>query len=287
MNPKNKKAELTTTEIVKIILAVIGIGILLYLTISLYGIFFGEDKDVKQAKANLKSIADTINNLEEGKINSYMVVGPKGWFVVFFSKTEELPASCLGKNCICFCKGKSNIDELQLKSCEEVGICNGFTEDIEFITKTLDNNIDLSLIPREVYLKKEGSVVKIYTEEQQEEPIGELNDFLNNLISVEIDGAIQNLKTSEVMIRIVETEDSGGLDQQLFGETKNLLDQFYGKNKWAMRYSKEGPGYKWIYMNRERWEATIAGEDGNLKTSVSDKVPYDKGVLKVEMRVLK
>ena len=101
---KNKKAELTTTEIVKIILAVIGISILIYLAVGLYGIFINKGNDVEQAKASLDNLYSGINKIESGEKISVEEM--------YSYDVLTVPANLAGNCCISIPVG--NIDDLPI-----------------------------------------------------------------------------------------------------------------------------------------------------------------------------
>ena len=69
----NKKAyKLILPETLKIVLAVISIGLLIYLAVSLGGIFT-QKSELDQAKANLGEIKEVIEGLEEGQEQSFLL----------------------------------------------------------------------------------------------------------------------------------------------------------------------------------------------------------------------
>ncbi|HKL23701.1 MAG TPA: hypothetical protein VJ912_00005, partial [Candidatus Nanoarchaeia archaeon] len=112
---KNKKGFLLAEETLKIILAVIGIGFLVFLLGSLYFNSSGEAK-LRQAHEVLigseNSIEDTIDsvkkrqgNLEDGSAQNFSFVNPEGWSLFSFTikKDKNIPRSCANKNCLCVC----------------------------------------------------------------------------------------------------------------------------------------------------------------------------------------
>lgn len=117
---KNKKAILMP-ETLKIILAVISIGILFYLSVSLYGIF-SKKTNLEKAEAILEEIGDKINSLEQEQTNTILITGPIGWRIVAFEKE------------LCICKPADNRDK-QRKICSIEGAC--ITSSINFF---LDNS---------------------------------------------------------------------------------------------------------------------------------------------------
>ena len=124
------------SETLKIIIAVICIGFLIYFLTSLY-LGNKDSKDLEFAEESLQHLVEELNS-NSAKIEIY---NPKNWVIgswphsftirtaktLLLEKTEEgMPKSCsnLGwSNCVCICP-KDNPDE-----CDEKGICleNQFT----------------------------------------------------------------------------------------------------------------------------------------------------------------
>ncbi|MBU2562622.1 MAG: hypothetical protein KKF68_03105 [Nanoarchaeota archaeon] len=271
---KNKKGELTTEEIIKIILSVIGICLLLYLLFSLYGIFTYKTP-VEQAKATLENIENKIINLEEGEEDKYVIEGPKNWFIYTYER--DFPALCEGKNCLCACPEKNK------EMCGEEGVCKSFEQEIHLVTAILDDNIDLKVIPREIFLRRGGETVKIYTLEgpvdieTKLESEKVLEDFLYSEISVNN----QKLKIYEQMIQIVEKKSKIGVSETAL-EPINELNKKYGSSGWCIEYSKEGEQYVWnpIFI-------TPCENKNLMGAAVEVKMSYNEGVLKVQFYTLR
>lgn len=137
---KNKKGFLLAEETLKIILAVIGIGFLVFLLSSIY--FSNvQDKNVKHAKNVLRdseeSIENTLELVEQGKgsLNNGSsevidVNSPQGWSLFSYipSKEKNVPNSCASQNCVCVCDSlwiKEDFlrGERQPEECSENGEC--------------------------------------------------------------------------------------------------------------------------------------------------------------------
>lgn len=108
---RNKKGVigLPLEEVIKIVLAVIGIAALVYLSYSLYGILQNKTR-IEQARANLDEIANKMSALKEGESVNYMLITPKGYSLIGWpladSKTGVMPKQCdeqYWKNCLCMC----------------------------------------------------------------------------------------------------------------------------------------------------------------------------------------
>lgn len=112
---------MTLEESLKLVLAIIGIFLLVYLLISLYGIL-GRKNKIEMAKAMLEEIKGKIDQLQkEGEIKQVLINGPKDWYLVGFN--SPIPFELCGggaKHCLCFCP------ESFASSCRDEGICKPF-----------------------------------------------------------------------------------------------------------------------------------------------------------------
>ena len=128
MDKKQKKGMLLASEVVKLVIALIGITLLVYLLYSLY-YTNAHEKDLNEAKATIGRIKDIIQRLEAGKIDSEKVtdINPSGWSFFSFIGSEKKPNSCTGEDCLCICdKVYDNILWLknrQIKECDQSGVC--------------------------------------------------------------------------------------------------------------------------------------------------------------------
>jgi hypothetical protein len=129
---KNKKGFLLAEETLKIILAVIGIGFLVYLLAALY--YTNKNaKDLELAEASLNHLVDEINSMNEGETKEVEIYNPKysfrssWWTLAVFSNTNEFkPDSCLNlgwENCICICGVYSVKEKSKVKDCDNNGVC--------------------------------------------------------------------------------------------------------------------------------------------------------------------
>lgn len=133
----NKKGELVLSETVRIVLAIMGIVLLLYLSFSLYGLFTTKT-DFQQAKAHMDNIERIIDSLErnDGGSEDYILLSPKEWFIAGFEfpLMDQIPQSCNTNKCVCTCFKSRNEQfweggvfilksEHLASSCDEQGIC--------------------------------------------------------------------------------------------------------------------------------------------------------------------
>ena len=107
---KNNQGDITTEEILKLVLAIAGLAILLMLGFSLYKIFV-QKTDIEQAREHLSTMQGVIANLPEGQSTTYLLTGPKNWYLVSYRNAEikthpalNIPRTCAGKDCICICQ---------------------------------------------------------------------------------------------------------------------------------------------------------------------------------------
>lgn len=118
---KDKKALLLAEETLKIIIALISIGFLVYFLTMLYFNSVEGGKKL-QAEETLEKVGGIINN-PESISEDVTQITPSGWWL--FSFTEEgKPNSCAGQSCICICKNiLIDVYDRQIKQCSEKGAC--------------------------------------------------------------------------------------------------------------------------------------------------------------------
>ena len=121
MKAKNKEGTtLLPEEVLKIVVAVICIGFLVFLLVSIYLSATGDQKK-KQAQeimnnANgLKAEIERINAGGETNEQGFLVANPSGWYVFSFTNGEIKPNSCAEENCICICEN--------VEKCDDKGSC--------------------------------------------------------------------------------------------------------------------------------------------------------------------
>lgn len=127
---KNRKGFLLTEETLKIIIAVIGLGVLIYFLSALY---FSNVQDKKEVEAagTIERISQIVSGLNSSEEKILSGVQPQGWSLFGFVGSERKPNSCLGKNCICICDevfvdnlpSFGLIEDRQIKECSESGKC--------------------------------------------------------------------------------------------------------------------------------------------------------------------
>ncbi len=125
----NKKATLLPEEVLRIIIAAICIGFLIYLFVSLYFSVIGE-QNKKLAAASMKEVISeeitSINSGGEFKEQGIRIPNPSGWYVFSFVNEDLKPNLCTSQNCVCICEDVTYILDWQkrlAKKCDDRGSC--------------------------------------------------------------------------------------------------------------------------------------------------------------------
>lgn len=169
---KSKKAQSFMAEHgMGLVLAVLAIGVLLFLGFKIYGIFIGQQQEVLQAQESLDSIIAQVNLLEDSaEAREVIVLNPAKWALVSWSNLNQVPESCNGKNCICICDqtGSSRLigtindefsskraDGTLLKTCnsETKAVCSAIDYSIIEFSKWITAPIEMSMRVEEAELK--------------------------------------------------------------------------------------------------------------------------------------
>ncbi len=104
---RNKKGFLLGEETLKIILALVAIGFLIYFLVSLY-LANSKSKDLELAEASLEHLIEEINS----KNSEIEIYNPEGWWIISWPYEGIIPNSCSNvgwENCVCIYRGESGI----------------------------------------------------------------------------------------------------------------------------------------------------------------------------------
>ena len=130
------------STVIKLVIAVACIILLIYVSVSLTGIWKNKTKS-QQAMVNIENLEKSINDLGEGKTEKFTLLSPRGWALTGWPVENLMPEECKEnkwKNCICLCdygetsyervliaiEGKNtfpNTKEFFLKQCDILGYC--------------------------------------------------------------------------------------------------------------------------------------------------------------------
>lgn len=122
MTIMKKKGMLLTEEVLKMVIAVIGLVLLSYFLVSF---FYSDAREKKQrdAIATIDGISGAISNLNSAGID-ILTLQPLRWTLFSFTGEEKKPNQCAGQNCICICnKVIGDIFDRQIKKCGKDGAC--------------------------------------------------------------------------------------------------------------------------------------------------------------------
>ena len=116
-----KNGFLLAENVLKMVIALICIGFLIYLLFSLY---YGNQKakQLEQAKASLDIIVKAINSGD----SSALIYNPSNWFIESWPYEGTMPKSCSSfgwENCICVCGTTSSINQRAADKCDDSGVC--------------------------------------------------------------------------------------------------------------------------------------------------------------------
>jgi hypothetical protein len=153
---KNKKGDLLPEETLKIVIAVICIGFLVFLLVSLYFSATGQDNK-KKAEESMILISREITRVNSGESfneQGIFVPNPNDWFILSFIGEETKPNMCAGNNCLCICENVAINpfnwrDKAQLKRCDDKGVCF-FVSNLKKFDKLKIEKSGIALIIRKV-----------------------------------------------------------------------------------------------------------------------------------------
>ena len=121
-NMKSKRALFLAEETLKIVLAVIVIGFLIYFLASLY--FANKDgEELRFAESSVGYIIEQMNS----QTTELQIFNPEGWIITVWKTGGEMPSACLDlgwKDCICIC------EEGTATSCDTDGFCKSYSKEI-------------------------------------------------------------------------------------------------------------------------------------------------------------
>jgi len=121
------------------LIAIIGIGILVYFVISFAGIFL-ENTKLQQAEISLDKISSAVEKVNAGGEEVLvMLESPSEWWISAWVKGDSsMPTKCTGKYCVCLCEVKDEDflgsgSNKYLENCDlkNKGYCKDFLVEIK------------------------------------------------------------------------------------------------------------------------------------------------------------
>ncbi len=156
----NKRGtQLLLEQIIKLIIALIGIVIILYAGFVLFRTYFGKQDDM-QAQGTLEYLVEKLNNLEQGSIFNYTLQSPVGWYIISFDREHNFNGNfqkppMIQPNLVCLCK----------KKCE-----TKFCSALSLPLKTDNELTSIQIQIKDVWLINKGDYYEITTKEPEIEP---------------------------------------------------------------------------------------------------------------------
>jgi len=209
---KRLKKAILLPETLKIIIAVICIVLLIYLAVSLYGIFIRKS-EIEQARATLDAIVGKLESLEkDGDSLSYLITGPRAWNIYYFNNTDLLSSvGCGEKGCLCSCPEFTKDEDISdspakciglggiCKAVKEIkfdSVCDsvstittsifGFLGNKENMPLETKNCFIIGKPPIQVYFEKTNGVARFVSEQGSSET-GEIDAEITTLLNFKKD----------------------------------------------------------------------------------------------------
>jgi hypothetical protein len=151
----DRKGILLVEETLKMIIAVIALGFLIYFLTSLYFTKI-QGNELNQANADIESIRKAVLNPPKDPI---LLNNPIGWNLFSFIEGNK-PNACVKETCLCICddvwvvswKVWEDEEERQFDECNEDGACLGISGLISF------EPIEIKKLTKILINKSEGKV---------------------------------------------------------------------------------------------------------------------------------
>jgi hypothetical protein len=200
---KNKRGDLTAKEIIKIVFAIIGISLLIYLLAGLYGIF-ERDNEFKQAKSGLAEIKNAIEYVQkEVRETNFILQSKKGWNLIYFEN--------LGKNlCLCFDSNTNPEECINGNS----GICEKLEQPFSLQNSKVDSNSNyFELVPPvtefKLSKKEDKFILEVFEKSLKEE------EETSSILEFKGDGKFEVLSEEECKSGLEQRKKDLGIPDKL------------------------------------------------------------------------
>lgn len=180
---KTKNANFFTSEVLKIVLAVVAIFILILIPAKLFGISSFE-KEMNQARGTLEKIVERLNFMEnENKTSGgVMLESPKNWYLM------EVEFEEVSKLCVCKNIGRNENEQGLL--CVEGGVCGVVDFGVEINSFESENYVGdskysakreaIKISMNEMSIEKRGGVFVLSATSVESDLDSLLDDFLDS-----------------------------------------------------------------------------------------------------------
>ena len=153
----NKNGFLLGEEKIKIILALLGIIILIYIITAFY-LNTSNSNKITQAESSLNAVFEHIDIAKQEGSSILPIFVPTSWYLFTYSELDEKPKLCAAdSDCICICAKKSffNVFKNQEEVCAEKGVCKNSLDAIEKTDEIEIKELDLKIIYKNGKIKFE------------------------------------------------------------------------------------------------------------------------------------
>jgi hypothetical protein len=278
MKMLNSRKAILIPETLKIIIAVICIVLLIYLAVSLYGIFTSK-LQLEQARATLNAVIGKINSLEKsGDTLTYLITGPSAWNIFYYDNFDTLSAGgCSGKTCICACPEFKTEEELPINpaGCIRLGgICQSviaikfdstcefiFTKRISIFTQSFDilkktaNCLQLGDQPTQVSFQNSSGVIR-FIHEDISDISEETNQEISALLNFKEDKTSKSI--SELISDFLKLYPANPPTQEPSQEMKTVISSIKtAEKKFVISLDKKYGILKIVQKNPEKTIVTI------------------------------
>jgi hypothetical protein len=119
-----KKGEWTMSELLSVIIAVVGLALIAFGVFKLYQLTV--DSEEKNARETLDRIIGKVEALDSGEESELILQGfesKKTWYIVGWGKNDAgRPDKCFFESCICVCHSPSTFGDFKM-TCQDSGMC--------------------------------------------------------------------------------------------------------------------------------------------------------------------
>jgi hypothetical protein len=145
----NKRGFFLAEETVKIILAVICLGFLIFVLGRMY-YSYTADKELQQAKDSLAFIEKEANLMKTDDSREVVIYSPApknlaDWWILIGFSGQVAPSSCSGNDCLCICPNRLVGSDMKTK-CEKDGTCISFSGKILSVQQTDLKNLPITIL---------------------------------------------------------------------------------------------------------------------------------------------
>ena len=128
---------------VDIVIAVLVIVMLVFAGVKIYGMF-SDKSETQKATDNVNNFAREFNGFINSSENSkdFIILGPKDWWIMAFSKSQEVSPKLCKDYAFCVCICKYNCED-ELAGCAQIDTQINIGKGLGYEMKTIPYNFNL------------------------------------------------------------------------------------------------------------------------------------------------